>query len=199
MVAWPSRDAVSQLADEPVADAGLGEEELRLGRVGLELLAQVGHMDQKVMSLVLGIRSQDLAQNLPMGKHPSGMAGQQSQEGVFGGRQLHFLSIQTHGAASSRRAASSIVNVLPTPGAMPKKTFNFPPRAFVSSFRMAARSVSGLGRASPITVQRIGLPVEDDNYEAREEVVNVATQPCLWAVTARRRACRPAPGSASTH
>jgi hypothetical protein len=52
-------------------------------------------------------------------------------------------------SAASPRAASSIVYVLPTPGAKPKKMVSFPRAEVCSSSRTRASSSSGSGRITP--------------------------------------------------
>src|SRR5262245_58348701 len=58
--------AASLAAGEAIADTGFGLQEPRLRRVGLELLAQVRHVDPHVVVVLHVRRPPDLAQQLPV-------------------------------------------------------------------------------------------------------------------------------------
>ncbi len=44
------------LADEPVAHTGLGDDEARLGRIGLDLSPQTRHIDAQIVRLGFKVR-----------------------------------------------------------------------------------------------------------------------------------------------
>ena len=73
------------LADQPVADAGLGDEQLRLGRVRFQFLPQVRQIDAQVVGLLDRVRAPDLAEYLAVGQHLPGVLDEESQEVVFRG------------------------------------------------------------------------------------------------------------------
>ena len=58
-----------------------------MGRVGLELAAQLGGVHAQVVRLVLVRRAPHLAQQLLAGDQPAEVAGQQLEEGPLRGRQ----------------------------------------------------------------------------------------------------------------
>src|ERR1700722_8902335 len=64
----------------------------------------------------------------------------------------------------SLRAASSIMNVLPTPGAAPKKMVSLPRADCVSSSRTWARSSSGSGRPSTFMPPMYGVSWTGTRY-----------------------------------
>ena len=74
-----------------VADARLGQQELWLIRVDLQLLAQLADVHPQVFHVV-GIReTPDLGQDGLMGQHAVGMGSQVSQQFELGGGQLQLF------------------------------------------------------------------------------------------------------------
>src|ERR1017187_5040520 len=84
-------------------------------------------------------------------------------------------------AASSRRAASSMAKVLPTPGHMPRKTLSLP-RFFAASSRWSElNSASGLGRLYSGTTlfTRVQVQVQLQNVQVRS-TIGAALRPFTW-------------------
>ena len=72
---------------EPVADPGLAEDVLGGGRIGFDLLAELGHQRPQMFRLFNRVRSPDRLQDRAMGQHAVVIPGQQRQELEFLGRQ----------------------------------------------------------------------------------------------------------------
>src|SRR5512139_1618560 len=68
---------------EAVADARLGENVTRLGRVGFDLLAQMADIDPEVLMAFHRLGAPDLGKQLAVGHHPARMRGQAKQQAVF--------------------------------------------------------------------------------------------------------------------
>src|ERR1035438_3599944 len=83
-------------------------------------------------------------------------------------------------AANSRRAASSIAKVLPTPAHMPKKTFSRPRRWRASSRWSAASKASGFGRRSSVIIlgSRAGSAISRNQLNQLPGRLT-AKRPCL--------------------
>ena len=61
--------------EEPVSDAGLGDE--HRGTLGPELLAQLARVDAQVLRLALVVRSPHLVEDRAVGEDPTGVAGEE--------------------------------------------------------------------------------------------------------------------------
>ena len=77
---------------EAVTDSGFGQKVFGLGRVILELLAQVADIDAQVMAALDVGRAPDFAQQVALGQYLAGVAEQGGQQAVFDGRQMNFLA-----------------------------------------------------------------------------------------------------------
>jgi hypothetical protein len=57
------------MLEQPIADTSFCNEQLGLGRIRLQLLPQVRHVNAEVMRLLDSVRSQHLAHDLAMGQN----------------------------------------------------------------------------------------------------------------------------------
>src|SRR5262245_22341273 len=79
---------------QPIADAGLGQDQPRLAGIGLELGAQLPDIDAQILGLARLGGSPDLAQKLLVRNHAASVAHQQTQQVVFLGRQPDLAPVQ---------------------------------------------------------------------------------------------------------
>src|SRR5256885_17139797 len=83
------RAFASVLYDQAVAEPGLREEMPRRERVGLELVAQLLHIDAQVMGIV-GVRgTPNLGQKLPVRHGQARVLGERGDETEFDRREVH--------------------------------------------------------------------------------------------------------------
>ena len=68
---------------QPIADARFGAETAHVQARAGQLAADVRQMDTKVLGLMLGIGSPNLAQKLTVRHHFSRVAGQATEQSVF--------------------------------------------------------------------------------------------------------------------
>ena len=83
---------IELFTDETVSDTLLREQVSGTGGVRLDLAAEVGHADTKIMDLFGVARSPDLAKELAMGKHFAGVSNQCGQQAVLVRRQVDLVS-----------------------------------------------------------------------------------------------------------
>ena len=83
---------------KPVADAGFREQMYRLGRIRLQLLPQVPHIDPQIVAVFNGVWSPHLAQQLPLGQHFARVVQQRRQQTKLYRRKVHFLASAQHSA-----------------------------------------------------------------------------------------------------
>ena len=57
------------MLEQPIADTSFSNEQRGLGRIRLQLLVQVRHVNAEVMRLLGSVRSPDLAHDLAMGQN----------------------------------------------------------------------------------------------------------------------------------
>lgn len=84
---------------QPVADAGFGLDQRRMRWIGLDLLAKVRDVNAQVLTVFLRFRAPDFAQYLAMRNDSAGVAHEEPQQRVLGGRQLYFLAVARDAAA----------------------------------------------------------------------------------------------------
>jgi hypothetical protein len=95
----------ASVGGEPIAHAGLGEEESRPGRVGLQLAAQVTHVDVDVLDLSGVLGPPHLSEEAIGGEHLAGVAQEHEQELVLDGvRRISRPPIVTCPRATSTRS-----------------------------------------------------------------------------------------------
>src|SRR3954451_18105458 len=82
---------------QPVADARLGEDVARPGRVGLDLLAQAPDVDPHVLRV--GLAAPDLLEEELVGQHLAGVGDEGAQDVVLLGRELDLGVVHPDGAA----------------------------------------------------------------------------------------------------
>lgn len=68
MSGWPGARLKGGAASEPVAHARLGHQVSRVLGIRLDLLAQAGHIDVKIVNLVAVLGAPDLVQQHPVGE-----------------------------------------------------------------------------------------------------------------------------------
>src|SRR3989304_10477470 len=85
--------------DELVADAALADDAPGGVRVVLQLLAEAAGVHLQVIDLVGILAAPHLGQQGVVRKHPSRVAGQMVEEGVFGWREPHRPPTDGDGAA----------------------------------------------------------------------------------------------------
>lgn len=90
--------AISSRQLKPIADAGFGDQVLRLRRVFLELVLQAPNIDAQVMGVVGLVRSPHHAQQLGRRPDLAGVDNQDRQQPVLGRRQAHSLRRLGHAA-----------------------------------------------------------------------------------------------------
>src|SRR6266542_251093 len=73
---------------DPIANAGLGLDEARIGLVVLELAAQLPDEHAQILQVLGMCRSPDGGQDLSMGEDPAGIAHQERQEVEFLGGEF---------------------------------------------------------------------------------------------------------------
>ena len=74
--------------DHAIADAGLGEDILRLGRIFFDLAADVRHVDAEDLVVAPGARTPQLLDEIVVGQNLARVQAQQGHELIFVLRQL---------------------------------------------------------------------------------------------------------------
>jgi hypothetical protein len=92
------RQAAASVFDQAVANAGLSLEVAGPVRVGFQLLAKVGHVDAKVMSIFFRVGSPYLAQDMAVGDNATAVEDQDTKERVLARGELHIGSFAADGA-----------------------------------------------------------------------------------------------------
>src|SRR4051794_10603663 len=83
----------SGLGREAVADARVGQDDLRARRIVLELAADVGDVDPQVVRLLAVARTPDLAQQRAVGEELAAVDGEHAQEVELDRREVHVLAV----------------------------------------------------------------------------------------------------------
>ena len=97
-IRWPRPPSVVRCAqatdvdDEAVAHPGLGDEVARVGPVGLQLAAQVGHVDPQVVALVAVAGTPHVLQQLALRDELAGVAHEHLEQLPLGRRQADRLA-----------------------------------------------------------------------------------------------------------
>lgn len=78
-----SRRGAPRWDGEPVADPRFGDQDTRVGSVGLDLMPEPVHEDAQVLDVVDLVRSPHVPQDVLVGQQATGVAGQQVQQLVF--------------------------------------------------------------------------------------------------------------------
>src|SRR5579859_1082229 len=95
--------AGSRLGRQAVSDARLGQDDLGIGRIGLQFLAQLIDIDAQI-NRVLGMgRPPYRGQDLLVGHHMIGAGGQEAQQIIFALRQADLLGVAADDRSEERR------------------------------------------------------------------------------------------------
>ena len=76
-----------------VAHSGFREQESRAGGIGLNFLAELIHVDAKVMAFLTGAGAPDFVQELAVGHDPVGIFHQHAKHAIFIGGQMNRLAV----------------------------------------------------------------------------------------------------------
>ena len=79
----------SRIEFESVSDAGLGHEVPGRVRIGLQLAAQVPHVDAEILLRIAVRRAPDRVEELTVRHRASGVGHQRLQQAPLGGREVH--------------------------------------------------------------------------------------------------------------
>ena len=79
---------------QPVAHAGLGQQEARLGRIGFDLGAQLAHVQPQVVRVFGELRPPHVGQQRAVRDHLPGVADQPGEQLVLGRRQVQRRAVQ---------------------------------------------------------------------------------------------------------
>ena len=78
---------------QPIADAELGQQDARLGRIVLDLLPQLAHEDAQIVRVVQVRRAPHFLEQELVGHDVAGVLGEQLQQPVFLRRQHHARAV----------------------------------------------------------------------------------------------------------
>ena len=92
------RTLLRRLADQPVADRRFVEDDLRPGRIALELLAKRADRDPQILDLTFLCGPPHGTHQVRVTEHASAVLGEFSEDGILLGRQMHFVAVPRNGA-----------------------------------------------------------------------------------------------------
>ena len=78
---------------QPITDAGFGDNIFGLSRIGFQLLPQMPHIHPQVMPAFDKGRAPDFDQQLPLRHYPASIAHQHCQQAVFSLGQMHLFVV----------------------------------------------------------------------------------------------------------
>src|SRR5689334_19817523 len=81
-------------ADPAVADAGLGDDEARIGSVVAQLAPELTHVDAQVVALRAVAATPHLAQEVLVGEQLAGLGRELLEQGELGPGEVHDVSVE---------------------------------------------------------------------------------------------------------
>ena len=102
----------SALQPKAVPHAGFGQQESWPGGIGLDLLAELVHVDAEVMAFLAGAGAPDFVKELAVGHDLVGVFHQHAEQAVFVGSQMNRLAVDMGPKGSGTNAIRLVDNRL---------------------------------------------------------------------------------------